>query len=142
MKRITVQNLQRKMGVNVGELTNAAEKSLTAVTRIRRPKQTALENLDEISVLLISDRKMAQLHREFLHESGPTDVITFDHGEIFISVETAKKNAQRFRTSLGREIELYIVHGLLHLHGFDDTGAAAARKMERVQARIWGALAL
>ncbi len=68
--------------------------------------------------------------------AGPTDVITFQHGEIFVSVETARRNAQRFHTSTIDEVKLYIVHGLLHLHGYDDKSAAGARAMERLQFRL------
>jgi probable rRNA maturation factor len=96
--------------------------------------------LKEVAVLLISDRRMAGLHRQFLHRTGPTDVITFEHGEIFISVETAQQNARRFGSSLTRELQLYIIHGLLHLHGFDDGNAIAAKKMSRAQEKILAAL--
>ena len=68
--------------------------------------------------MLISDRRICQLHRQFLGQRGPTDVLTFRHGEIFISVETAKRHARAFANPLVRELQLYIVHGLLHLHGF------------------------
>jgi probable rRNA maturation factor len=71
-----------------------------------------------------------------MHQTGPTDVLTFQHGEIFISVETAKKHARAFGNSLASELRLYIVHGLLHLHGFDDQTQAGARKMERAQSKI------
>ncbi len=67
---------------------------------------------------------------------GPTDVITFQHGEIFISAETACRRAKTHRTSLGQELRLYLVHGLLHLHGFDDRDPASAARMHRVQERI------
>ena len=54
---------------------------------------TQLKRLREIFVLLISDRRMARLHRQFLNKAGPTDVLTFEHGEIFISVERARDHA-------------------------------------------------
>lgn len=76
------------------------------------------------------------LHRQFLHQTGPTDVLTFDHGEIFISVESALRNARVFGNSLGRELRLCLVHGLLHLHGFDDRTRAGTRKMEKAQQEI------
>ena len=82
---------------------------------------------------LVSDRRMAELHRRFLHLPGPTDVITFQHGEIFISAETARANARRFGNSLEDELRLYIAHGLLHLHGFDDKDPSDAAEMERTQ---------
>jgi len=71
-----------------------------------------------------------------MHQTGPTDVLTFQHGEIFISVETAKKHARVFGNSLTSELCLYIAHGLLHLHGFDDRTQAAARKMKAMQKKI------
>ncbi len=91
---------------------------------------------NQITVLLISDMRMAKLHREFLNREGPTDVITFDHGEIFISVDTAQRNARGFRNSLTREIQLYIIHGLLHLRGFDDRTSRDAARMQRAQEKI------
>jgi probable rRNA maturation factor len=79
---------------------------------------------------------MALLHRKFLRQAGPTDVLTFQHGEIFISVETARRNARAFGNSLRRELKLYIVHGLLHLHGFDDQTPCEARRMKTAQEKI------
>ena len=97
-----------------------------------------MSKLHEVFVWLISDRRMSWLHRKFLGEEETTDVLTFQHGEIFISVETAKRNARIFATSLIRELELYIVHGLLHLHEFDDRTPPEARKMKRAQEKILG----
>jgi probable rRNA maturation factor len=102
----------------------------------RKRKQTDLRTLRDIFVWLISDRRMSQLHRQFLGQTRPTDVLTFQHGEIFISAETAKRHARLFEKSIMRELQLYIVHGLLHLHGFDDRTPAGARKMKRTQEEI------
>jgi len=55
---------------------------------------------------------------------------------MFISVEMAKRQARVFGNSLVRELQLYIVHGLLHLHGFDDRTRAQARKIGRTQEKI------
>ena len=63
-------------------------------------------------------------------------MLTFQHGEVFISVETARRHACAFGNSLMRELELYIVHGLLHLHGFEDRTQAEARKMKTAQEKI------
>ena len=79
---------------------------------------------------------MSRLHRQFLGQTGPTDVLTFQHGEIFISVETAERHARMFENPFARELQLYIVHGLLHLHGFDDQTKDGARKMKKVQEKI------
>jgi probable rRNA maturation factor len=138
---ISVRNLQRRIRVALTRLNRAAEESIAQVLKLPNRRSTALRRLDEVAVLLISNARMARIHQEFMGVAGPTDVITFDHGEIFISVEMARRNARRFGHSTLREIELYIVHGLLHLHGFSDRTAAAAARMHRVQERIWRGLA-
>jgi probable rRNA maturation factor len=133
---ITVRNLQRTVPVSVGDLERFAAKAVRACLRLRQRKSTDLTRRCEIFVWFVSDRRMASLHRQFLNQTGPTDVLTFQHGEIFISVETARRHARTFGDSLARELRLYIVHGLLHLHGFDDRKRADARKMERIQKLI------
>ncbi len=133
---ISVRNLQRIVPVNIGNVEKFAKRAVCLCIKIRREKQTELMRLKEIFVWLISDRRMSRLHRQFLDQTGPTDVLTFQHGEIFISVEMARRHAGMFGNSLMRELQLYIVHGLLHLHGFDDRTPAEARKMKRAQEQI------
>jgi probable rRNA maturation factor len=134
--RINVRNRQRKIPVNVADLQIFAVKALRRCLQLRKRKPTDLTRLHEVFVWLISDRRMASLHRRFMHQTGPTDVLTFQHGEIFISVETAKKHARAFGNRLTRELCLYIAHGLLHLHGFDDRTQAGARQMKAMQKKI------
>ena len=133
---IMVRNLQRKISVNVAELEKFAGNAVQNSLRLHQRQRTDLRRLNEIFIWLISDRRMARLHRKFLGQSGPTDVLTFQHGEIFISVDTAGRHARAFGNSLMRELKLYIVHGLLHLHGFDDQTPAQAGKMKTVQEKI------
>ena len=133
--RITVHNRLRKIAVDDGELQRFAERALPLC--LREPGGgPGLMSLEEIQVLLISDRRMSELHRRFLGIFGPTDVITFQHGEIFISVETARRYARMQRTSLAHELRLYLVHGLLHLHGFDDHTPADQERIRLAQERI------
>jgi probable rRNA maturation factor len=134
--RISVRNLQRKIPLNVAELQEFAVKAVRRCLQLRKRKRTDLSKLRNVFVWLISDRRISRLHRQFLEQSGPTDVLTFQHGEIFVSVETAKRNSRVFRNPLVRELQLYIVHGLLHLHGFDDRTPAEAHKMKSTQERI------
>jgi probable rRNA maturation factor len=136
LPQISVRNFQRKIAVNVVDLERFARRAAALSLRLQRKKKTDLETVNEVAILIVSDRRMASLHRRFMNESGPTDVITFQHGEIFISADTAKRNARRFGNPLARELRLYVVHGLLHLHGFDDRDPAGARKMEGVQQKI------
>ena len=133
---INVRNRQRKIPVNVADLQIFAGKALRQCLQLRKRKPTDLDKLHEVFVWLISDPRMASLNRKFMHQTGPTDVLTFQHGEIFISVETARRNARAFGSSLTGELRLYVVHGLLHLQGFDDRTEIGARKMKRVQEKI------
>lgn len=134
--QISVRNLQRKITINVADLERFAREAVTLCRHLPQRSKTGLETLSEVAVLIISDRRMAALHRRFMNETGPTDVITFQHGEIFISVDTAVRNARRFGSKLPSELRLYIVHGLLHLHGFDDRDAAAMLKMRATERTI------
>ena len=134
--KVSVRNLQRKISLNAAGLEKFAAKALCCCLKRHKQKETELTRLQNVFVWLISDRRMSQLHRQFLGQTGPTDVLTFQHGEIFISVETAKRHARAFGNSPTRELQLYIVHGLLHLNGFDDRTQPDARRMERTQAKI------
>lgn len=133
--KISVRNLQRKVAVDVVDLENFAAQALKLCLQLPR-KNAALRGLPEIAVLIVSDSRIATLHRKFMGEAGATDVITFQHGEIFVSAETACRQARQFENALNRELKLYIVHGLLHLHGFDDRNARDAKRMGAVQSRI------
>jgi probable rRNA maturation factor len=132
---IVVHNRQRKISIDVAELQRFAGRALELCLRSPR-KTSTLMNLAEIDVVLVSDRSMSELHRRFMQIKGPTDIITFEHGEIFIGAETARRQALEFRSATRREIQLYLVHGLLHLHGYDDKSAAPARLMEARQRQI------
>jgi len=131
--RVTVQNLQRKIRVNAPRLQRFAQKAAELCLRLQLKRSSDLEKLHDVSVLIVSDRRMAALHRRFMNQAGPTDVLTFEHGEIFVSADTATRNAVQFGNQLSAELRLYIVHGLLHLHGFDDRDPANARKMRTAE---------
>ncbi len=133
---ICVQNAQRKVRVDFPALQAFAEAALTAASRTKPRKGSVIDQLQQITIVLVSDARIAALHQQFMNIAGPTDVITFHHGDIVISVDTAKANARSYRTSTEAEIRLYIVHGILHLMGFDDTSASAARTMAKTQERV------
>lgn len=86
----------------------------------------------EISLTFVSDARIQELNREYRDKNKPTDVLSFSLqegefseinpdilGDIVISVETAKKNAQKNGLSLEQEINFLIIHGLLHLLGYN-----------------------
>jgi probable rRNA maturation factor len=109
----------------------------------------------ELAFVLVDDRQMAGLHERYLHQAGPTDVITFDHcggrpppageawicGDIVISLDTARRQAREFGTTWPDEVVRYAVHGVLHLVGLDDHEPAARRRMKRAEDRLVAALA-
>ena len=129
---IEVRNLQRKIAVNVTDLRKFAEQAIGCCLHLPANAKTDFETLPEVSVLIVSDRRMASLHRRFMNKSGPTDVITFQHGEIFISADTAARNARRFGNALNQEFRLYVIHSLLHLFG---TGFVLGVRISKVHSR-------
>jgi len=130
---VRARNAQRKLPVNLATLEEFATRALQHCLELPSAEELALR---EVIIVLVSDRRIAELHRKFMQVAGPTDVLTFQHGEIVISVETAERHAGRFGTSAEEEIKLYVVHGLLHLLGFDDKTPAQARTMASTQTRI------
>ena len=142
MKRlplITLRNAQRQRPVDVQSLQQFAERACGLCCDTKSGGRNELEDLEEVAIVLVSDRRMAALHKQFMNIDGPTDVLTFQHGEIFVSVETAEQNAAEFGTTPDDEIRLYIVHGLLHLRGFDDITPNDARRMNSIQQRVLAA---
>jgi len=98
----------------------------------------------ELSVLLCSDAVMRGLNRAWRGVDRPTDVLAFAQhegpggapagllGDVAISVDTARRQAAERRVSLGRECERLLVHGVLHLLGYDhERSPAEARRMQR-----------
>jgi probable rRNA maturation factor len=128
------------------ELVNRQRKKRLDLVRFRTFAVLAMEKVLEmlpavtlpvdIIVVFVSDAKMEGIHREFMAVEGPTDVITFQHGEIIISVETAERQAKGVSSSFSRELRLYFVHGLLHLAGLDDLTEDGFTKMAAAQEQI------
>ncbi len=98
----------------------------------------------EVGIHLVSAREMAKVNWDFLRHEGSTDVITFDHGstaerlhgELFISVADAVEQAAEFGTTWDEELVRYVIHGLLHLCGYDDLEPAKRRVMKRHENRL------
>ena len=132
---IEVQNGQRTISLSKCSLNAFAEIALSLAWS-RRRKGSDIASVSVIIVSIVSDKRMAQLHQNFCGIAGPTDVLTFQHGEIVISAETAARQARAFRSSLEQELRLYILHGLLHLCGYDDTGPRERAAMERMQDQL------
>ena len=91
----------------------------------------------EIATSFVAVKKMASLNERFFGHEGPTDVITFDYGqdggEIFICPDVAISQAKEFGTTPQMELVRYIVHGLLHLIGYDDRKAVDRTRMKKAE---------
>jgi rRNA maturation RNase YbeY len=102
--------------------------------------------LRELSLALVGDKRMSQLHQEFMGISGPTDVMTFPldedargrplSGEVIVCVPEAARQSRRLGTTIQQELLLYALHGMLHLSGFDDRTPSAYRKMHAKEDEI------
>jgi len=132
-----------------GLLPAAEVRSFTAV--VRQAVAVIGRLPAEISVRLLDDAGIADLHERWLGVPGPTDVITFDlgapegpglHGDIAVSVETARRMAAELGWDARHELAYYAVHGLLHLAGEDDIDPADRRRMRLRERRVLAALGL
>jgi rRNA maturation RNase YbeY len=107
----------------------------------------------ELSLVLVSDGVMHDLNRTWRGKDRPTDVLAFAQhegagrppagllGDVVISVDTARRQAAARRSSLGVEAERLLVHGLLHLLGYDhERSPAEARRMQRKERALLRAL--
>ena len=138
---INVANLQKKVSLN----PQRVQKIITTILRREGLKKTSL------SVAFVTAQKIRALNQKFLKHSYPTDVLAFDltepfllksrflfgkrklsQWEIIISTDAAIQNAKRFKTSVREEMTLYVIHGLLHLLGYDDH---RSKDVERIRTK-------
>jgi rRNA maturation RNase YbeY len=118
---------------------------LRQITRVLLKDVLAVKSF-ELAVRLVDAAEMTRLNESFLHHAGSTDVITFDYalgpnkvelqGDIIICVSEAADQARRFRATWPEEVVRYLVHGVLHLRGYDDLNPAARRAMKREENRL------
>ncbi|MDI6851927.1 MAG: rRNA maturation RNase YbeY [bacterium] len=89
-------------------------------------------SFSEINVILTTDNRIKRINRTFLGKNRPTDVISFnldEIGEIYISVDTARKRAKEYGFDAEYEMARYCIHGLLHIVGYDHKDKSKARLM-------------
>ena len=99
----------------------------------------------EVSLLLTDEREIAQIHHRHLGRRSGTDVLSFDldgRAEVVVSVERARRQARRMGHTIRAETALYIVHGILHLCGYDDKAPESRRRMRAAEQRILTSLGL
>ena len=135
--RLHLHNHQRKHKPRLRWLKQIATAALPACEAAAKSPDAPLLHLEEIEISLISDDEISRVHAEFLDDPTPTDVITFHHGEILISADTALRQGGDHGQSLDSELALYLIHGLMHLGGWDDHEPAEAAEMAKIQEGIW-----
>ena len=134
---ILLVNRQRR--VRLAEWKRVKETAAAAVSlcgEFSGGSKARLTDLDEVEVAVVSDPVIADVHRRFMNIPGATDVITFAHGEIVVSADTAAREAEERGEALEREVLRYVVHGLLHLNGHEDAGADDAARMWQAQEEV------
>ncbi|MHA3770134.1 rRNA maturation RNase YbeY [Verrucomicrobiota bacterium sgz303538] len=136
---ITLINRQRRVPLKLGWLRRFAWLALAQCREESANDAFPLKRLPEVEVAIVSDRVIGRVHEEFMDIPGATDVITFEHGEIVMSADTARAYAIEHGHSVEEELALYTVHGLLHLNGYEDATSRDAARMHKVQDRIWKA---
>jgi len=140
---LVITNRQRAIPINT-----------LLLRKITRTLLADLLQLDqfELGITIVRAPEMARINEAFLQHEGSTDVITFNysesskletrnsklplHGELFICIDDALAQARQFHTSWQSELVRYVIHGVLHLRGFDDLRPADRRKMKREENRL------
>jgi len=119
--KIIIKNFQKKIPINPKKIKETILKVLS---------QEDTKKSGEITICFVGDLKIKELNLRYRHRNSPTDVLVFDilesknpnriFADIVISTDTAIQNAGIFKTTPLYELYLYIVHGMLHLLGYDD----------------------
>ena len=122
--------------INAHPGASFGKKAIEQLTRsvLRGEKKRARE----LTIVFVGDREMRRLHREFLSRDYATDVMSFpldDHeeieAEVYVNVDQARRQAPEYGASLTREVYRLVVHGILHLVGFNDKTGSQRDHMRR-----------
>ncbi len=119
--KVAVKNLQKRIPVNPKRIAKTVLKILS---------KERIKKSGEITLCFVNNRKIKSLNLKYLGRNNPTDVISFDisgpkdnknfFADIVISTDRAVENARAFRTKPLFELYLYVIHGVLHILGYDD----------------------
>ncbi len=136
--KIIIKNLQTKLPINPIKIRKTVLKTL-AVERIKKS--------GEITICFMNDKKIKEINAQHLKKKNATDVIAFNLGskdnllaDIAVSTDTAIAQAKIFQTSCLYELYLYVVHGVLHILGYDDKTTKQKQIMQDKSIEILHAL--
>ena len=100
------------------------------------------KKVGEVGYMFVDDEKILEVNREYLGHDYYTDIITFDYdegdmlnGDLVISLDTVRTNAEQFGKSYEEELHRVIIHGILHLCGLNDKGPGEREIMEEAENR-------
>ena len=103
---------------------------------LRLVAESEIRKIGDISIIFCSDNYILDVNQKYLQHDYFTDIITFDYcegdkisGDLFISVDSVKENAIEYGTDFKEELNRVIVHGILHLIGYDDHNDDDIRQM-------------
>lgn len=107
---------------------------------IKAVAETYGKKVGEIAYIFCSDEKILEVNRQYLQHDYYTDIITFDYcvgnkisGDLFISLDTVRTNAEQFNASYDTELYRVFIHGILHLCGINDKGPGEREIMEAAE---------
>ena len=119
---------------------------------IREMVQSKNRKIGDVNYIFCSDDYLLDINQQYLNHDTYTDIITFDYcegevlnGDIFISVERVRENAQKFEVSFQEELVRVMAHGILHLCGYKDKTkpqAAEMRKQEKWAIELYDKMAV
>lgn len=122
---IVVRNANKRFKLN----EYLVKEIVVEILRILKKKREI-----DLEVVFLSDKEIQGVNKKYKHSDRPTDVLSFDLGscgQILISSDAALRNSGIFNTPLEEEIILYVIHGILHLFGYNDETAVQKKKMSR-----------
>jgi probable rRNA maturation factor len=134
---LSITNRQRAVALDLAWIRHVAEAAKGDCLAALKSRGKPLAKLSAVEATIVSDKTIARVHGEFFEDPTPTDVITFQHGEIILGAGTIAENALRYGQGASDEAALCVIHGLLHLAGWDDLTKGEARQMARKQEQIF-----